>query len=78
MDELLTMSGKEVSRLEVMQRLKEKSLNQREAAQLVGADPETQGIVRRRRPAEGRGAAPRRDPEVLESDLEPETVCRPA
>ena len=36
MDELLTMSGKEISRLEVMQRLKEKSLNQREAAQLVG------------------------------------------
>ena len=36
MDELLTMSGKEVSRLEVMQRLKEKSLNQREAAKLVG------------------------------------------
>ena len=35
-DELLTMSGKEVSRLEVMQRLKEKSLNQREAAKLVG------------------------------------------
>jgi len=34
-DELLTMSGKEVSRLEVMQRLKEKSLNQREAAQLL-------------------------------------------
>jgi transposase len=29
------MSGKEVSRLEVMQRLKEKSLNQREAAQLL-------------------------------------------
>jgi hypothetical protein len=48
------------------------------AAQLVGADPEAQGIVRRRRPAEGGGAAPRRDPEVLESDLEPETVCRPA
>jgi transposase len=35
-DELLTMSGKEVSRLEVMQRLKEKSLNQREAAKLMG------------------------------------------
>jgi len=35
-DELLTMSGKEVSRLAVMQRLKEKSLNQREAAKLVG------------------------------------------
>ena len=36
MDKLLTMSGKEVSRLEVMQRLKEKSLSQREAAKIVG------------------------------------------
>jgi transposase len=35
-EKLLTMSGKEVSRLEVMQRLKEKSLNQREAAGMVG------------------------------------------
>ena len=36
MDKLLTMSGKEVSRLEVMQRLKGKSLSQREAAKIAG------------------------------------------
>jgi len=35
-DKLLTMSDKEVSRLEVMQRLKEKSLSQREAAKILG------------------------------------------
>ena len=36
MEKLLTMNGKELSRLEVMQRLKEKSLSQREAAKMVG------------------------------------------
>ena len=37
-DKLITMSGKEVSRLEVMQRLKEKSLSQRAAAKIVGVN----------------------------------------
>jgi transposase len=36
MEKLLTMSGKEVSRLEVMQRMKSKSLSQREAAEMIG------------------------------------------
>jgi transposase len=36
MDKLLTMSTKELSRLEVMQRLKEKRLIQKEAAQMLG------------------------------------------
>ena len=35
MDKLLTMSEKEVSRLEVMQRLKEKNLSQKEAARML-------------------------------------------
>ena len=35
MDELLTMSKRELTRLEVMQRLKEKRLTQKEAAQLL-------------------------------------------
>ena len=35
MDELLTMSKREITRLEVMQRLKEKRLSQKEAAQLL-------------------------------------------
>jgi hypothetical protein len=33
MDELLTMSNREITRLEVMQRLREKCLKQKEAAQ---------------------------------------------
>jgi transposase len=36
METLLSMSAKEVSKLEVMQRLKEKNLNQREAAEILG------------------------------------------
>jgi transposase len=36
MDELITMSTKELTRLEVMQRLKEKRLTQKEAANLLG------------------------------------------
>ena len=36
MDELLTMSKKELTRLEVMQRLKEKRLTQKEAGELLG------------------------------------------
>jgi transposase len=36
MDELLSMSKREISRLEVMQRLKDKRLSQKEAAQLLG------------------------------------------
>jgi len=35
-DELLTMSNREITRLEVMQRLKEKRLTQKEAARLLG------------------------------------------
>ena len=36
MDELLTMSKREITRLEVMQRLKEKRLKQAEAAEMLG------------------------------------------
>jgi len=36
MDELLTMSNQEITRLEVIQRLKDKRLTQKEAAQLLG------------------------------------------
>lgn len=36
MDELLTMSKKELTRLEIMQRLKDKRLTQKEAARLLG------------------------------------------
>ncbi|MFC2043295.1 helix-turn-helix domain-containing protein [Chloroflexota bacterium] len=36
MDKLLTMSKKELTRLEVMQRIQEKRLNQKEAAHMLG------------------------------------------
>jgi hypothetical protein len=36
MDELLTMSNAEITRLEVMQRLKDKRLIQKEAARTIG------------------------------------------
>src|SRR5512139_656021 len=36
MEEIIAMSSKEISRLEVMQRLKDKRLRQKEAAQLLG------------------------------------------
>ena len=36
MDELLTMSNQEMTRLEVMQRIKEKRMTQKEAAQMLG------------------------------------------
>ena len=36
MDELLTMSNEEITRLEVMQRLKDKRLLQKEAARMLG------------------------------------------
>ena len=39
MDELLPMSTKEITRLEVMQRLKEKRVLQKEAATLLGLEP---------------------------------------
>lgn len=39
MDELLTMSKQEITRLEVMQRLKDKSLTQKEAARMLGISP---------------------------------------
>jgi transposase len=35
-DKILTMSSKEINRLEVMQRLSEKSLSQKEAAEMIG------------------------------------------
>ena len=39
MDELLIMSKKELTRLEVMKRLEERRLRQREAAEILGVSP---------------------------------------
>ena len=38
MDELLTMSNREITRLEVMQRIKDKRLTQKEAARMLGIE----------------------------------------
>jgi len=39
MDELLTMSKKELTRLEVMKRLEDRRMGQREAAEILGVRP---------------------------------------
>ena len=39
MDELLTMSKQELTRLEIMQRVKEKRMKQKEAAEMLGISP---------------------------------------
>ena len=55
MDELLTMSNREITRLEIMQRLKEKRLTQKEAAGMLGIS--TRQVKRLWRAYRKRGAA---------------------
>ena len=54
MDKLLTMSKREITRLEVMQRLKDKRLTQKEAAQMLGIS--TRQIKRLYRAYKAQGA----------------------
>ena len=54
MDELLTMSKQEITRLEVMQRLKEKRLKQKEAAGMLGIS--VRQVKRLYRPYRKKGA----------------------
>lgn len=62
MDELLTMSKKELTRLEVMKRLEERRMRQREAAEILGVctrhvrrllsyyrDQQEKGLISKRR-----------------------------
>ncbi len=80
MDELLTMSGKELSKIEIMQGLKGKRLKQREAAELLGVsirqikrqykvyrEKGAKGLVSQRR---GRGSNNRLKTEVVEKVLD--------
>jgi predicted DNA-binding protein (UPF0251 family) len=46
MDELLTMSNAEITRLEVMQRLKDKRLVQKEAARMLGISRQVKRLYR--------------------------------
>ena len=55
MDELLTMSNREITRIEIMQRLKEKRLTQKEAAGMLGIS--TRQVKRLWRAYRKKGAA---------------------
>ena len=80
MDELLTMSGKELSKIEIMQGLKSKQLKQREAAEMLGVsirqikrqykvyrEKGAKGLVSQRR---GRGSNNRLKTEVIQKVLD--------
>jgi transposase len=61
MDKLLTMSEKEINRLEVIQRVEEKRLLQKEAAEMLGvSERQIRRLVRRYRSAGAKGLASQR------------------
>jgi transposase len=75
MDELLTMSNKEITRLEIMQRLKDKRLIQKEAARMLGIS--IRQVKRLYRAYQAQGAAglvSRRRGKPSNNHLEPATV----
>jgi hypothetical protein len=75
MDELLTMSNKEITRLEVMQRLKEKRLLQKEAGVILGIS--TRQVKRLYRGYKAKGAAglvSQRRGKASNNQMEAETV----
>ncbi len=75
MDELLTMSTRELARLEVMQRLKEKRLKQQEAARQLGISIRQVKRLYRAYKAEGaRGLVSQRRGKASNHQIEPETV----
>jgi transposase len=80
MDELLTMSNKEITRLEAMQRVKDKRMTQEEVARMLGLSTRqvkrlykayrqwgTKGLVSQRR---GRASNNRLDDEIVKSALD--------
>jgi len=75
MDKLLTMSNKEIMRLEVMQRLKEKRLQQKEAGVMLGIS--TRQVKRLYRAYKAKGAGglvSQRRGKASNNQMEPETV----
>ena len=80
MDELLTMSNREISRMEVIQRLKDKRLHQQEASQMLGISTRqirrlfrayqahgAVGLVSRRR---GRPSNNHLDPQIVQKAID--------
>src|SRR4030043_372967 len=80
MDELITMSNREITRLEVMQRLKDKRLHQREASQMLGVSSRQirrllqaykargpSGLVSRRR---GKPSNNQLDPQIVQKAID--------
>jgi len=75
MDKLLTMSTRELTRLEVMQRLKEKRLKQQEAARQLGISVRQVKRLYRVYKAEGaKGLVSQRRGKASNHQIEPETV----
>jgi len=75
MDELLTMSNKEITRLEIMQRLKGRSLHQKEAAQMLGISVRQVKRLYRAYQAKGAGGmVSQRRGKPSNHQMEPETV----
>jgi transcriptional regulator GlxA family with amidase domain len=79
-DELLTMSNQELTRLEVMQRLKDKRLTQKEAARMLGfsvrqvkrlfrayQNARSQRVGQRRR---GKASNNRLDPQIVQQAID--------
>ena len=75
MDKLLTMSNAEITRLEVMQRLKDKRLNQKEAARMLGISLRQVKRLYRAYKAQGAsGLVSQRRGKPSNHQLEPATV----
>lgn len=78
MDKLITMSTKELTRLEVMQRMKEKRLSQKEAANMLGLSVrQIKRIWRRYKQEEAKGVVSKRRGQPSNHRLD-EQICRQA
>ena len=77
MEKLLTMSKKELTRLEVMQRLEEKRLKQREAAEILGiSERHVRRLYRGYRQAGEQGLISKRRGKASNHRLAPEVVVK--
>ena len=77
MDELLTMSNKEITRLEAMQRIKSKRLTQKEAARMLGLSArQVKRLYRAYRKGGAKGLVSQRRGKVSNNRLDAEVVQR--
>ena len=75
MDKLLTMSNREITRLEVMQRLKDKRLTQKEAARMLGISPrQVKRLFRAYKTKGASGLVSQRRGKPSNNRLEPTTI----